>query len=351
MIGVLLVVGLLRGPAALHAVRPRPLRDGLQQGGRQVRRDQGDARQVLALHRHRGVSALAGIYWTLRYSSARSDNATGLELAVIAAVLLGGVSIFGGKGSIPGVVAGVLLIGTINYALRLDRVSDVVLIIVTGSLLIVSVVAPSASSGIKNWRHDRKVHRELPAGTRLGNPNRLNHRASTKGMRMESIHTTARRGRTLDVASEWRPPRPSRCWPPAARASGATACQRTPRPRAVQPPARRDQSITFIPKQLNNPYTDVVLGGGKEGATEAGFTAVNVVGPLEATASSQVSFINAETQAGTNVIVIAANDPDAVGPALGRPVPVAPRSWPSTPMPTPTTATSSSARSWPRTSH
>jgi len=77
-----------------------------------------------------------------------------------------------------------------------------------------------------------------------------------------------------------------------------------------------DLSITFIPKQLNNPYTDVVLGGGKKGAEEAGFTATEVVGPLEASASSQVSFINAETQAGTNVIVIAANDPDAVGPAL-----------------------------------
>jgi rhamnose transport system substrate-binding protein len=43
-----------------------------------------------------------------------------------------------------------------------------------------------------------------------------------------------------------------------------------------------------------------------------------VVGPLEASASSQVSFINAETQAGTNVIVIAANDPDAVCTALGE---------------------------------
>ncbi|MGG7464238.1 MULTISPECIES: rhamnose ABC transporter substrate-binding protein [unclassified Plantibacter] len=77
-----------------------------------------------------------------------------------------------------------------------------------------------------------------------------------------------------------------------------------------------DASITFIPKQLNNPYTDVVLGGGKDGAKAAGFTATQVVGPLEASASSQVSFINAETQAGTNVIVIAANDPDAVCPAL-----------------------------------
>ncbi|WP_427134100.1 rhamnose ABC transporter substrate-binding protein [Pseudarthrobacter sp. S9] len=86
----------------------------------------------------------------------------------------------------------------------------------------------------------------------------------------------------------------------------------------ASPSAGGDQKITFIPKQLNNPYTDVVLGGGKKGAAEAGFASSQVVGPLEASASSQVSFINAETQAGTNVIVIAANDPDAVCTALGE---------------------------------
>jgi len=80
--------------------------------------------------------------------------------------------------------------------------------------------------------------------------------------------------------------------------------------------ATDDLSITFIPKQLNNPYTDVVLGGGEDGAEAAGFAASEVVGPLDASASSQVSFINAETQAGTNVLVIAANDPDAVCPAV-----------------------------------
>lgn len=109
-----------------------------------------------------GVAALAGVYWTLRYSSARSDNASGLELTVVAAVLLGGVSIFGGKGSIPGVFAGVLLIGTINYALRLGRVSEVILIIVTGALLIVSVVTPSIGAALRRAAHDRRIRKELP---------------------------------------------------------------------------------------------------------------------------------------------------------------------------------------------
>ncbi len=88
------------------------------------------------------VSALAGIYWTLRYGSARGDNAIGLELSVIAAVLLGGVSIFGGKGALHGVVAGVLLIGVLQSALRLANVSSDAINIITGALLIVSVLSP-----------------------------------------------------------------------------------------------------------------------------------------------------------------------------------------------------------------
>jgi rhamnose transport system permease protein len=88
------------------------------------------------------VAAVAGIYWTFRYGSARGDNATGLELSVIAAVLLGGVSIFGGKGAIHGVIAGVLLIGVLQSALRLANVSSDAINIITGALLILSVLSP-----------------------------------------------------------------------------------------------------------------------------------------------------------------------------------------------------------------
>jgi rhamnose transport system permease protein len=90
------------------------------------------------------VAALVGIWWTLRYGSARGDNATGLELSVIAAVLLGGVSIFGGKGSLPGVIAGVALLGILRNALQLARVPEDTLSMLTGGLLILAVVAPNA---------------------------------------------------------------------------------------------------------------------------------------------------------------------------------------------------------------
>jgi rhamnose transport system permease protein len=89
------------------------------------------------------VSAFAGVYFTLRFGSARGDNATGLELQVIAAVLLGGVSIFGGRGALHGVIAGVLLIGVISSALRLDDVTANVINIIIGLLLVASVMSTS----------------------------------------------------------------------------------------------------------------------------------------------------------------------------------------------------------------
>jgi rhamnose transport system permease protein len=66
-----------------------------------------------------------------------------LELSVVAAVLIGGVSIFGGRGTLPGVIAGVLLLGALTNALRLADVSAEALNVVTGLLLIISVVTPN----------------------------------------------------------------------------------------------------------------------------------------------------------------------------------------------------------------
>jgi rhamnose transport system permease protein len=102
------------------------------------------------------VSGLVGVLWTLRYSSARADNGAGLELAVVAAVLLGGVSIFGGKGSLPGVLAGVVLLTALQNALRLEDVSGQALNIVTGVLLVLSVLLPNIVTTVRgNWQRRR----------------------------------------------------------------------------------------------------------------------------------------------------------------------------------------------------
>lgn len=107
------------------------------------------------------IASLVGLYWALRYGSARSDSASGLELTVIAAVLLGGVSIFGGRGTIPGVIFGVLLIASVTYGFRLQRISDVVLVIITGLLLIASVIGPTVFKSIRDAVRSLTERRKL----------------------------------------------------------------------------------------------------------------------------------------------------------------------------------------------
>lgn len=109
------------------------------------------------------VAAAAGVFYTMRFGNSRGDNATGLELEVIAAVLLGGVLIFGGRGAIHGVLAGALLIGVLSSALRLEGVTVNVINIIIGLLLVISVLAPTIISGIQQLR-SRKTQRQDPSG-------------------------------------------------------------------------------------------------------------------------------------------------------------------------------------------
>ena len=111
------------------------------------------------------VSALAGIVYTFRFSSSRADNGTGFELSAIAAVFLGGVTVQGGKGTVFGVVLSLSLIGIVNNVLTLEDVANEILRIVTGSLLIASILVPNL---IAATRERLRVRRQLKEIEKLG---------------------------------------------------------------------------------------------------------------------------------------------------------------------------------------
>ncbi|MFD3482923.1 ABC transporter permease [Streptomyces sp. NPDC058665] len=106
------------------------------------------------------VASFAGIVYTLRYGSARADNGLGLELVVIASVLLGGVDFDGGKGTLGGAVAGVLLIGLLTNLLTLNDISNEIQVIVTGLLLVASVLTPRIIAVLAERRHRRTAAEE-----------------------------------------------------------------------------------------------------------------------------------------------------------------------------------------------
>ena len=106
------------------------------------------------------IAALAGIVISLRNSTAAANVGQGFELTAITAVLLGGVSIFGGRGSLVGVVLALFLLGAIQKALLLsESISSYWIQIVTGTLLVVSVLGPNVVRRVSEARRRRSPQR------------------------------------------------------------------------------------------------------------------------------------------------------------------------------------------------
>lgn len=109
-------------------------------------------RYKLAIYTASGaMAALAAVIFVSRVSTTRSDMGSGLELDVIAAVVLGGTSIFGGVGSIFGTVLGVVLIQLLKNGLALTGVKGDATIVVIGLVLIASILL----TNFVQWRRFR----------------------------------------------------------------------------------------------------------------------------------------------------------------------------------------------------
>lgn len=86
------------------------------------------------------LAAVAGIIVTSRLSSAQPTAGTGYELDAIAAVVLGGTSLVGGKGKIMGTIIGVLIIGILNNSLNLMNISSYYQMIAKAAVILLAVL-------------------------------------------------------------------------------------------------------------------------------------------------------------------------------------------------------------------
>jgi rhamnose transport system permease protein len=98
------------------------------------------------------MSGLAAAMLTSRLGSTRPSIAQGWELEIISIVVLGGVAISGGKGTIGGVVLAAVLLGFVSFGLSLLNVPGVVMWIVIGALLITVIAIPALSQRWLQWR-------------------------------------------------------------------------------------------------------------------------------------------------------------------------------------------------------
>ena len=125
--------------AALHAVRPPHLRHRLERADGALVRRQRHARQDARLHALGALAGLAGLMQFSRLTVGDPTVASGLELDVIAAVVIGGATLSGGEGSVLGSLVGAMLMTVIKTGGTHLGLSNWVQEIITGIIIIVAV--------------------------------------------------------------------------------------------------------------------------------------------------------------------------------------------------------------------
>jgi rhamnose transport system permease protein len=90
------------------------------------------------------ICGLAGVLWASRYEAAQTNTALGFELQTVAAAVIGGVSMLGGSGTVPGVLLGALLLGVIQNGLTLSNISPFWQLAVQGFLILLAVISDSS---------------------------------------------------------------------------------------------------------------------------------------------------------------------------------------------------------------
>jgi rhamnose transport system permease protein len=111
------------------------------------------------------LAGVAALVWVGQYGSARGDNADGSILFVVTAVVLGGVDINGGRGTISGVVLALLLLGTIRNGMGLANIGGPTQTVVLGALLVGGVLRPAFAAALARLRRPAAA---APAAAREG---------------------------------------------------------------------------------------------------------------------------------------------------------------------------------------
>lgn len=110
------------------------------------------------------VAAFAGLLLAARLGSMRGDTAVGTELEVITMVVLGGVSIFGGTGSLFGVLLSILIILNLRNGMGLLNITGEIQTGVIGILLILSVLGPNIGQVVREALSRRRRVQRIPVG-------------------------------------------------------------------------------------------------------------------------------------------------------------------------------------------
>ena len=235
------------------------------------------------------MASLAGIIYVAHVGQARADAGTGYELDAITAVVLGGTSVFGGRGTIWGTVAGLFALAVVKNGLALSALPSELTGLLTGALLIGTIA-------VDRWR---RLPRPAATGDAEGE--------STVRNSQVAVLCAAIIGGALLVSA-------TNVWLVRSLASPSPA-----RPAGGPAPAAagRRPVIAMMPKAKGDPYFVSCRVGAEQAARELG---VDLIwdGPTSLDAARQNDFIESWITRGVDVIAVAVENRAGISSVLRK---------------------------------
>jgi rhamnose transport system permease protein len=244
------------------------------------------------------TASLAAIIYVAHLGQAKSDAGTGYELDAITAVVLGGTSIFGGRGTIQGTVLGLLAITVLRNGLQLADLPGYLAGILVGGLLLVTISLERL-------------------GTRARRPAPLLSSASeefeVKNSQVAVLSIVILLAAIIVAASNWMLVRNLRG---GAAANDATSSNTSPAEPLASGVAKKPV-IGFMPKSLGNAYFIAVHKGAEEAAKELGVELL-YQGPTDPDPAKQSQIVDTWITRGVDVIAVAVENRDAISSVLKK---------------------------------
>jgi rhamnose transport system permease protein len=261
------------------------------------------ARRIGFIYMLSGLAAsLAAVIYVAHLGQAKSDAGTGYELMAIAAVVLGGASIFGGRGTVLGTVLGLFAIVILQNGLRLSAQPAELAGILTGVLLLVTI----ALDRLSTWRRQRQ--------TQNRESSRLNPASSeeieVKNSQVAILSAVILIAASIVAVSNWTLVRSLRQDLVSGRANGE--------PGSVPPVSASGKiQVAMMPKAKGDPYFISCKQGAEEAAKELG---VELLwdGPTDLDPAKQNDVVEAWITRKVDVIAVSVENQAAISTVLRK---------------------------------
>jgi rhamnose transport system permease protein len=244
------------------------------------------------------IASLAAIIYVAHLGQAKSDAGMGYELDAITAVVLGGTSIFGGRGTIQGTVLGLLAITVLRNGLQLADQPGYLAGILVGGLLLVTISIE---------RLGTRARRPAPS------PLSASEEFEVKNSQVAVLSVVILLAAIIVAASNWMLVRDLR----ESGGLSATSMNSAALADKSEPAAKKKLVVGLMPKSLGNAYFIALHKGAEEAANELGVELL-YQGPTDPDPAKQSQIVDTWITRGVDVIAVAVENRDAISSVLRK---------------------------------